>query len=281
MDHYSTLGIDKNATQDEIKKAFRSLASKHHPDKGGDTAKFQEIQTAYATLSDPDKRAEYDNPNPFGTRADGGWQQAGVPPGFEDIFRQFGGMGGSPFGDIFGRGRPQVHKNRTLNMQTSITLEDAFHGKELIANIGLPNGKEQVVEVKIPAGVQDGITLRLAQMGDDSIPNIPRGDIHLTINVMPHHKFQRQGDDLISQLDISCIDAILGKTLFIDTLDNKTLELVIRPGTQHGQLLAAAGYGMPKMSDNRFKGRMLISVNVTIPTDLTDAQKQILREHFQ
>jgi DnaJ-class molecular chaperone len=98
---------------------------------------------------------------------------------------------------------------------------------------------------------------------------------------MPHHKFQRQGDDLISQLDISCIDAILGKALFIDTLDNKTLELVIRPGTQHGQLLAAAGYGMPKMSDNRFKGRMLISVNVTIPTDLTDAQKQILREHFQ
>jgi curved DNA-binding protein len=281
MDHYSTLGIDKNATQDEIKKAFRSLASKHHPDKGGDTAKFQEIQTAYSTLSDPDKRAEYDNPSPFGTSAGGGWQQASVPPGFEDIFRHFGGMGASPFGDIFGRGRPQMHKNRTLNMQTSITLEDAFHGKELIANIGLPNGKEQVVEVKIPAGVQDGTTLRLAQMGDDSIPNIPRGDIHLTINVMPHHKFQRQGDDLISHLDISCIDAILGKTLFIDTLDSKTLELVIRPGTQHGQLLAAAGYGMPKMNDNRFKGRMLISINVTIPTDLTEAQKQILREHFQ
>ena len=86
-DHYTTLGVDKSATPEDIKKAYRSLASKHHPDKGGDTAKFQEIQTAYATLSDPEKRQQYDNPNPFGTRQDGGWQQAsGFPPGFEDIF---------------------------------------------------------------------------------------------------------------------------------------------------------------------------------------------------
>lgn len=281
MDYYQILGVGKNATPDEIKKAYRSLASKHHPDKGGDTAKFQEIQTAYSTLSDPDKRSQYDNPNPFGTNPDGSWQQAGMPQGFEDLFRHFGGMGGSPFGDMFGRGRPQAHKNRTLNMQTTITLEDAFHGKELIASITLPSGKDQVVEVKIPAGVQDGVTLRLAQMGDDSIPNVPRGDIHLTIIVMPHHKFTRQGDDLISQLNISCFDAILGKAMFIDTIDGKLLELAIKPGTQHGQMLAAAGYGMPKMNDNRFKGRMLIGVNVTIPSNLTEAQKQILREHFQ
>ena len=276
MDYYQILGVDKNAAPDEIKKAYRSLASKHHPDKGGDTAKFQEIQTAYATLSDPDKRIQYDNPQshefqPFG----------GAPQGFEDLFRHFGGMGGSPFGDIFGRSRQQMQKNRTLNMQTNITLEDAFNGKELIASITLPSGKEQVVEVKIPAGVQDGTTLRLAQMGDDSIPNLPRGDIHLTINVMPHHKFQRQGDDLISQITVSCIDAILGKNLLIDTIDGKTLELVIKPGTQNGQMLAAAGYGMPKMNDNRFKGRLLISISTLIPTNLSEAQKQILREHFQ
>lgn len=278
-DHYATLGVPKNATQDEIKKAYRKLAAQHHPDRGGDTAKFQEIQGAYAILSDPEKKAQYDNPSPFGTSADGGWQQAGgFPPGFEDILRQFGG---NPFGDIFGRGRPQVHKNRTLNMQTTISLEDAFNGKDLIATIGLPSGKEQVVEVKIPAGVQDGTTLRLAQMGDDSIPGQPRGDIHLTINIMPHNKFNRQGDDLICGLDISCIDAMLGKTVQIETIDKKILEISIKPGIQHGQLIGAPGYGMPKISDPRFKGRMLMSVNITIPTNLSDAQKQILSEHFQ
>ena len=280
MDHYSTLGVDKNATQDEIKKAFRSLASKHHPDKGGDTAKFQEIQTAYATLSDPAKKAEYDNPSPFGTRSDGGWQQAGFPPGFEDIFSHFGG-GNSPFGNMFGGGRPQMHKNRTLNIQTTITLEDAFNGKDLIATVGLPSGRDQMIEIKIPAGVQDGTVLRLAQMGDDSIPNIPRGDIHLTINISGHNKFQRQGDDLICGLEINCFDAILGKTAYVETLDGKTLELSIKPGTQHGQIMAAAGYGMPKMNDNRFKGRLLIAITVTVPTDLSDAKKQILRDNFQ
>jgi DnaJ-class molecular chaperone len=281
MDHYSTLGVNKNATPDEIKKAYRSLASKHHPDKGGDTAKFQEIQTAYATLSDPDKRAEYDNPSPFGTRADGGWQQAGgFPPGFEDIFAHFGG-GGNPFGNMFGGGRPHVHRNRTLNIQTTISLEEAFHGKDLIATVGLPSGREQVIEIKIPSGVQDGTVLRLSQMGDDSIPNIPRGDIHLTINIHNHAKFQRQGDDLICGLTINCFDAIIGKTVQLETLDGKTLEVLIKPGTQHGQLMAAAGYGMPKMNDNRFKGRLLISINISIPTDLSEVKKQILRENFQ
>ncbi len=279
-DHYTTLGVGKNATQDEIKKAYRRLASQHHPDKGGDTAKFQEIQTAYDVLSDPDKRAQYDNPAPqFG---DGGFfHQGGMPQGFEDLFRAFGGMHNSPFGDIFGRGRPQPHRNRTLNMQTAITLEEAFSGKDLIATVGLPNGKEQVVEVKIPAGIQDGTTLRLAQMGDDSIPNIPRGDIHLTVNVAPHPKFQRQGDDLVCDLELSCVDAMVGKTIHIETIDRKILELTIKPGTQHGQMLAANGYGMPKMNDNRFKGRYIIVVKIVVPENLSEAQKQILREHFQ
>jgi len=276
MDHYSTLGVNKDASQDEIKKAYRSLASKHHPDKGGDTAKFQEIQTAYATLSDPEKRAEYDNPAP---QFQGGHFGGGMPPGFEDIFGQM--FGGHPFGGAFSQRHRQPQRNRTLNIQTSITLEEAFHGKDLIANLTLPSGRDQMLEIKIPAGVQDGTVLRLAGMGDDSIPGVPKGDIHLTINVTSHNIFQRQGDDLVSSLNINCIDAIIGKTVNVNTIDGKTLELTIKPGTQHGQILAAAGYGMPKMSDNRFKGRMLIQIQIVIPTDLTEAQKQILKEHFQ
>jgi DnaJ-class molecular chaperone len=278
MDLYQILGVDRNASPDEIKRAYRKLASQHHPDKGGDTKKFQEIQTAYDTLSDPNKKAEYDNPQPqFGGPGGFHYHQGGMPGGFEDIISQmFGGGGGNPFAGF----NQRVQRNRNFNIQTTITLEEAFHGKDLIATIGLPTGREQLVEVKIPAGVHDGVVLRLAQMGDDSIPNVPRGDIHLTVSVAQHNKFQRQGDDLITSIDISCIDAMVGKKILVETIDNKTLELTINPGTQHGQLMGAAGYGMPKMSDNRFKGRMLVAVNIIVPKDLTDAQKQILIDNF-
>lgn len=274
-DYYSTLGINKTAGQDEIKKAYRRLASQHHPDKGGDTAKFQQIEEAYRILSDPEKRQQYDNPAPQGFQ-----QFGGMPPGFEDMMSQMFGGGG--FGDIFGRQRyQQPQRNRTLNIQTTITLEEAFYGKDLIATLGLPSGREQMIEVKIPAGVQDGTVLRLSQMGDDTLQNVPRGDIHLTVNISAHNVLQRQGDDLVLELDVNCIDAILGKTFFIDTIDKKTLELSLKAGTQHGQIMAANGYGMPKMNDHRFRGRLLIVINIKIPTNLTEAQKQLLKENFQ
>jgi len=275
-DHYSTLGVSKDATQDEIKKAFRKLASQHHPDKGGDTQKFQEIQAAYDTLGDPDKRAKYDNPAP---QFDGFQQYGGMPPGFEDVINQMFGNHG--FGDIFGR-RPQPpQRNRTLNIQTQVTLEEAFNGKDMVATITLPSGRDQILQIKIPAGISDGTTLRLSGMGDDSLSNVPRGDIHLTVNVQPHKTFQRTNDDLNCTLNLNCIDAMTGKNIQIETIDNKTLEVTIRPGTQHGQTLSAMGYGMPKMSDNRYRGRLLIHINIVVPTNLTDAQKQILKEHFQ
>jgi DnaJ-class molecular chaperone len=275
-DHYSTLGVDRNSSPDDIKKAYRKMAAQHHPDRGGDTAKFQEIQSAYDTLSDPGKRQQYDNPQPQGFPG-GGFhfhQGGGFPPGFEDIFSAFGQ--GHPFGDMFGQRQPQ--RNRTINIQTSITLEDAFYGKDLIANLQLPSGKNQTLEIKIPAGINDGTTLRLNQMGDDSVPNAPKGDIHLTVHVQPHSVFQRQGDDLIKQVDVSCIDAMLGKTIKITTIDNKILDITVPEGTQHGQTLAAAGYGMPKVNDNRFKGRLLILINITVPKSLTAAQKNILKQ---
>jgi DnaJ-class molecular chaperone len=275
MDHYTTLGVNKNAGPDEIKRAYRKLASQHHPDKGGDKAKFQEIQAAYDTLSNPDKRSQYDNPQP---QFHGGGGFNGAPPGFEDIFAQMFSGGQHPFGNMFRQ--QQSPRNRTLNIQTSITLEEAFYGKDLIATLGLPSGREQTIEVKIPAGINDGTTLRLSGMGDDSVSGVPRGDIHLTVNITPHHRFQRRGDDLLCVEDVSCIDAMLGKNIFIDTIDGKTLETTIQPGTQHGQMLAAAGYGMPKMGDNRFKGRLIINVNVTIPNNLNNEQRTKLREIF-
>lgn len=277
MDHYSTLGVAKNATPDEIKKAFRKLASQHHPDKGGDTKKFQEIQAAYDTLGDPVKKDQYDNPQPQFRQGGGGFYGQGVPPGFEDVFSQMFGGGGGPFGDMFGR-RQQPQRNRNLSLQTQITLEDAHAGKSLTVSVMLPSGREQVCEIKIPKGIQDGTTLRLAGMGDDSMPNMPRGDIHLTVHIQPHPVFQRQGDDLVCRLQVGAIDAIVGKTYNIDTIDKRTLEITIKPGTQPGTIMAAHSYGMPSINDNRFIGRMLIQIEVIIPTNLTEEQLSKLRE---
>jgi len=274
-DYYSTLGLSKGANPDEIKRSYRKLASQYHPDKGGSKEKFQEIQEAYATLSDPEKRNQYDNPAPQGFPGGFHFQQGGgVPPGFEDIFSHFGGMFGG------GNRQREQPRNRTLNMQTNITLEDAYNGKELIASVNLPSGREQVIEIKIPPGVHDGTVLRLAGMGDDSYQNIPRGDIHLSITVIPHHVFHRRGDDLVRTVGITCIDAMLGKKINIDTIDGRTLEVMIHPGAQPGHTLAAQGYGMPNINNSGFKGRMLMEINISIPTNLTNEQKDALTKMF-
>lgn len=267
-DYYRILGVDKNANYDDIKRAYRKLAAQHHPDRGGDTSKFQEIQSAYSILSDPEKREAYDNPQP----QMGGFHFSnnGFPPGFEDIFSNFP----DAFGGMFRRQSP---KNKILNIQTSITLEDSFFGKEIIANLTLPSGKNQTLEIKIPKGIQDSTILKLTGMGDDSFPNLPRGDIHLTIRVQPNLEFQRQGDDLIKSINLNCLDAIIGKDIIINTIDQKELEIKINPGTQHGQIFSIQGHGMPNIQNNLIRGRLLIQTNIIVPTDLTNKQKEIIK----
>jgi DnaJ-class molecular chaperone len=199
-----------------------------------------------------------------------------MPPGFEDMFSQMFG-GGHPFSDMFGR-RAAPARNRNINVSTDISLEDAYNGKELIANLKMPSGRENVVEVRIPAGIRDGTTLRLPGIGDDTIPQLAKGDIHLTVHIQPHSVYQRQGDDLIRNVDINCLDAILGKTIKIDTIDQRTLEINILPGTQPNQILAVHGHGMPNVSDPRMKGRLLLKMNVIVPIDLSDTQKDLIRK---
>lgn len=259
MDYYQILGVSRTATQDEIKKAYRSLASKHHPDKGGDTAKFQEIQTAYATLSDPQKKAEYDNPQThFG--GFGGFDPHGFGGRnpFEDILNQFG-AGGFHF-----RSAPPRQKNKSINVRVTVTLEEVITGKTVIGDIRLPSGRDQAIEFNIPKGVQNGDMIRYHGIGDDSIPNIPRGDIIVTVQELPHPTFVREGADIYCKKEISVFDAILGSKFTITTLDGTDLEITVPTGTQPGTTMSCKGYGaIVRNSNNR--GNLYIKIEVKIP----------------
>lgn len=272
MDYYQTLGVSRNASEQEIKSAYRKLAMKYHPDKGGDAAKFQEINEAYATLGDAQKRAAYDNPSP---QFNGNSFQFdfgdSFPPGFENIFRP-----GGPFEGVFGfQRRPPT--NQSIQLSTSISLLDAFNGQELTANVTLPSGREQTVTIRIPRGIHEGTTLRLAGMGDDSLPGVPRGDILLTVHVQSHPSFYRQGDDLIKEVDINCIDAMLGKPITIEGIDGKVLQTEIPAGIQPDAIVSLAGQGMPNFNTPDRRGRLLLKLKVKIP-QLSEDQKTALRK---
>jgi curved DNA-binding protein len=273
MNPYQILGVDTGASQDDIKKAYRRLASQHHPDKGGDTKKFQEIQAAYETLSDPRKKSEYDNPSPFGQGPFGGWQQAdmgGVPPGFEDIFNHIFSRNQGPFGR-------QQPRNRNINLETEISLEDAFTGKTIIASYTLPSGKNKTFEVKIPAGIHDGMNLKIPGGGDQTIAHLPPGDALLQVRIRPHKEFQLNGIDLIKQIEISVWDAMLGNDVDIKNIDGETITIRIKEGTQPGGVLRVHAKGMPDLRNNSIRGNLLLSVKIKIPTDLTEIQKSTIR----
>jgi molecular chaperone DnaJ len=255
-DYYEILGVAKTADDAAIKKAYRSLASKYHPDKGGDTAKFQEIQVAYDNLSDPQKRAAYDQ---YGHDAP---QQGGPqwthnaqhinPDQFRDIFGGMFGGGAGPFGDIFGNVHQQARQTRhVINM----SLEDAFKGKQL----RLPAG----ISINIPAGVRTGTRF----FNDTAI---------YEVNVQPHAKFKRANDDLLVDVEINAIEAMLSIEATLDHLDGSKLQFTIPEGIQNGQVVRLGNKGMKNPETDRF-GDLMIRITVTTPRGLTDEQKAFLK----
>lgn len=270
MDYYSILGLGRNASQDEIKKAYRSLAMKHHPDRGGDEKKFKEIEEAYRTLSDPQKKQMFDmgiDPN----QSQGGFNQQGPfefhfgSGNFEDIFSSFG----------FGGFNSRIRRNKSFNINIELTLEEVLTGKDINAEIGIPGGRKKIVNISIPPGIEHGQQIRYQGMGDNSIAGIPPGDLICRIFVREHIKFKRDGNNLIYETSVSAFDAILGTEIKVDTLENKTLKVVINAGTQPDTIFSCKGEGLPDARSGK-KGNLLIKVKIEIPKNLSDNDKKII-----
>jgi curved DNA-binding protein len=245
------------------------LANKHHPDKGGDQAKFKDISVAYDTLSNAQKKAEYDQQRTGGSQfrfntGNGGFQD------FNDIFGggfdPFG-QRNSPFGDIFGR-RAGGQRNRDLNIHCQISLLDSFVGKQLEAKYQLPSGKPQTVVINVPAGIMNGDTIRYQGLGDDTFPNAARGNLNVTIVVAPDPDFERRHDDLYTTVKINPIEAIIGCKKTIKTLVGDSIELDIRAGVEDGIEYASNGNGFSNVNTGR-KGRFVTVVKIK-STTVTD-----------
>ena len=243
-DHYATLGVARTATPDEIKRAFRKLASQHHPDKGGNTQKFQEIQAAYDTLGDAVKRADYDNPRP---------QFSGMPGGahfnMNDIFSSmFGGQ--SPFGQQ--PRRQQSHTRMTL----WIRMTDVAQGGTRPVAVGTPHG-QSTIEVEIPLGINDGDNVQYQGLAPGG------GDLVIQFRVHPDPIWQRNGLDLVTDVTADVWSMILGSDITVQTLTGSTLTTVMPAGTQPRTLIRLRGHGLRDRSGNQ--GDLMIRVMPTIP----------------
>ena len=200
MDYYSTLGVPKTASDKELKSAYKKLSMQHHPDRtGGDDSKFKEINEAYSTLKDPQKRQAYDNPQPQGfAQGFGANGFEGMNTNFEDLFSNFG----------FNMQGRQQQRNPDITIAARITLEEAYTGKQMIASYRLRTGKEEVVEIKIPAGAHSGNTIRYQGFGEGGMAG-PRGNLNVRIEVVPHSFFAVDGVNLHCKTNTNVFDFII------------------------------------------------------------------------
>ncbi len=302
MEYYKLLGVAKTATADEIKKAYRKLALKYHPDKNPDNAeaeaKFKKISEAYAVLSDKKKREEYDTYGSAGFQQR--YSQEDIFKGFDlnDILNQFGfgggsfrsggfrtaGGGGNPLGDMFGQAgrgcgggcRPQPVKGEDHTYELSVTLEDVLHGAE--KNISLRrDAGTQNISVKVPKGIESGKRLRLTGKGAPSNSGGPPGDLYLKINVQQHPLFSRDGDNLIMEKKIPFSEACLGTTVEISTLDGKTFKVKVPAGVQQDAKLRLKGHGLPSGPIGK-RGNIYVKILVKIPKKMSREQKKAVKK---
>jgi len=287
VDYYQVLGLDKTASEKDIKNAYRKMARKYHPDLNPDDKaaekKFQELNEANEVLSDPEKRKKYDQ---YGkdwqhgeeyekARQSRGRAQSGGNPwssgddggGFSDFFES---MFGSSSG--FGGGRQTRFKGQDYQAQVHLNLRDAYETHKQTLNV---NGKN--IRITIPAGIENGQTIKVTGHGGKGTNGGPDGDLFITFTVANDEKFKRSGNDIHLKEDVDLYTAVLGGDLVIETLNGK-VKLPVKPETQNGTVVRLKGKGFPVYKKEGTFGDLYVTFNVKIPTNLTEKQKELFTE---
>ena len=304
QDYYKTLGVKRDASQNDIKKIYRKLARKYHPDvskEAGTDEKFKKIAEAYEVLGDPKKREQYDQ---LGANWKTG-QEFTPPPGWQGMhFDSHGGprAGGIPpedlggfsdfFSELFGGSAPHAHGGRhewkmrgqDHEAEAAVSLEEAFHGAKKsfqlqtaeIDEQGRVQRKTKQYDVKIPVGTENGTRVRLAGQGGEGLGGGPRGDLYLRINISPHPRLRVIGRNLETDLPVSPWEAALGTKVELQTMTGN-LALTVPAGTQCGQKLRIKGRGLPERS-GRAAGDLLVAVKIRVPRDLSGKEKELFEE---
>lgn len=304
-DYYEVLGVKRSASEEEIKRAFKKLARKYHPDVNpGDKKaedRFKEVSEAYAALSDPEKRRQYDRMGHAAFAGGSPWGAHGAPQNVEEILREFGigDIFGSFFGGGGGRGRgfsgggfwgaqppPQPQgptRGNDVNYSIEIGFDDSLKGMSTTITVPKMDVKDgssrrttERIQVKIPPGVASGSKIRLSSKGEPSPNGGPPGDLYIITKVRPHEYFERKGDNLYLDLPISLAEAILGTRVEIHTYEGTT-KMTIPPCTKNGQTFRLTGKGAPHLKGGG-KGDLYIRAQVQIPDHLDDESKELIRE---
>lgn len=289
-DYYTILGVGRGASEQEIKQAYRRLARTYHPDKNPGNpqaeARFKEINEAYEVLSDKEKRSRYDR---FGHN----WQryeQAGGPgfggPGFggagpnsslNDFFEAFfGGVGSNRAGGpSSGRVPGAAADNLDIEHTIDITLEEALAGTRRSVQIGQPNGTSRTITVKVPVGADNGTRIRIAGEGRPAAIGGKRGDLFMLVRVLPHARFERDGDDLRMQQTVDLYTLLLGGEVRLTTLEGKMLTLAIPAGTPNGKVFRLSGQGMVQLRTPTVRGDLYVVAEALLPTTLAPGEREL------
>jgi len=301
-DYYKILGVPRNADDKAIKKAYRDLARKYHPDtnQGDDTAKarFQEINEAHEVLSDPDKRSRYDQfgadwervqqaggdfdwsryastaggPNVRYTYGNAG-DMFGGADGFSSFFETLFGNGGFGFNEMSGQPRrTRPTRGQDIEQSVKITLSEAYHGSTRVLK---KDGHER--EIKIPAGVDNGSKIRLSGEGAASNTGGASGNLYLIVDVRPDKRFERNGDDLYTSFDVPLYVAMLGGKADVHTMDG-SVSLTIPPETQNGKRFRLSGKGMPNLKNSKQHGDLFATASVVLPDNLSDEERALFEQ---
>lgn len=294
IDYYNILGVNKGASQDDIKKAYKKLARKYHPDLNPNDPdahrKFQEINEANEVLSDPEKRKKYDQygenwkhadqfeaqQQQYGQYQNGGfgggggsyWSASDDGSGFSDFFESmFGGRSGRSSG-----GGSHMFRGQDYNASLSLSLADAAKTHKQVITV---NGKN--LRITVPAGIADGQTIKLKGQGGPGVNGGPAGDLYITFAITDDGRFKRVGDDLYATVPLNMYTAILGGEQIVETMDSK-VKLKVSPGTQNNTKVRLKGKGFPIYKKEGQFGDLIVTYTIEIPTNLTDKQKELFRE---